>query len=96
MKSVWPQDAYHFMMCQRIGCVPTGIIGFGIRCVASPMRTPSPPQKITTFIAALPCALTNRSRAPSPGSMTVACAGSGRSACRPTRRRTRAGSRSRR
>ena len=51
MKSVCPHDAYHFMMCQRIGRLPTVIIGFGIRCVASPMRTPRPPQKITTFIA---------------------------------------------
>ena len=49
MKSVCPQDAYHFMMCQRIGCVPIAIMGFGMRCVASPMRTPSPPQKMTTF-----------------------------------------------
>ena len=37
------------MMCQRIGFPPISIIGFGMRCVSSPMRTPSPPQKITTF-----------------------------------------------
>ncbi len=38
------------MMCQRIGRPPISIIGFGIRWVASPIRTPRPPQKITTFI----------------------------------------------
>ena len=30
------------------------IIGFGIRWVSSPIRTPSPPQKITTFIGVAP------------------------------------------
>ena len=30
-----------------------GIIGLGIRCVSSPMRTPSPPQKMTTFMVSL-------------------------------------------
>ena len=39
------------MMCQRIGRLPIRIIGFGMRCVSSPIRTPRPPQKITTFIA---------------------------------------------
>src|SRR5262249_17102039 len=38
------------MMCQRIGRPPMSIIGFGTRRVSSPMRTPNPPQKITTFI----------------------------------------------
>src|SRR5262245_6850594 len=38
------------MMCQRIGRFPTGIIGFGVRWVSSPIRTPKPPQKMTTFI----------------------------------------------
>src|SRR6187200_3039995 len=42
------------MMCHRIGREPTWIIGFGIRCVASPMRTPMPPQKMTTFISLSP------------------------------------------
>src|ERR671919_498009 len=49
MKSSCPHDAYHFMMCQRIGRFPTVIIGLGIRCVSSPIRTPRPPQKTTTF-----------------------------------------------
>ena len=31
MNSVCPQDAYHLMMCQRIGWLPIGIIGFGMR-----------------------------------------------------------------
>jgi glycosyltransferase involved in cell wall biosynthesis len=43
-------EAYHFMMCHRIGRDPTWIMGFGTVCVASPMRTPSPPQKTTTFM----------------------------------------------
>ena len=36
-------------MCQRIGLPPISIIGFGMRWVSSPMRTPRPPQKMTTF-----------------------------------------------
>ena len=32
--------------------MPIRIIGFGIRWVSSPMRTPSPPQKMTTFMNA--------------------------------------------
>src|SRR5712691_696860 len=41
------------MMCQRIGLSPIGIIGFGTRADVSPIRSPSPPQKITIFIAVL-------------------------------------------
>ncbi len=54
------------MISQRIGRLPMRIIGFGIRCVSSPMRTPSPPQKMTTFIGAAPV------QAAEPGSKIVA------------------------
>jgi hypothetical protein len=37
------------MMCQRIGRLPIGIIGFGSTSEASRIRRPLPPQKITTF-----------------------------------------------
>ena len=50
------------------------IIGFGMRWVASPIRTPMPPQKMTTFMRAraqLPRAQTFAVRR-CPGSMTVA------------------------
>ena len=54
------------MISQRIGRLPMGIIGLGIRWVSSPMRTPSPPQKMTTFIAPPP------PRVAVPGSNVVA------------------------
>ena len=57
MNSVCPQPAYQLHDVQRIGSPPTGIIGFGMRWVASPMRTPMPPQKMTTFIPAPNCSL---------------------------------------
>ena len=72
MKSVCPHDAYHFMMCQRIGWVPTVIIGFGMRWVASPMRTPMPPQKMTTFTRRSRASPSRVARALAPGSITVA------------------------
>src|SRR4030095_3459398 len=38
------------MICQSIGLPPISIIGFGLRCVSSPIRVPKPPARITTFI----------------------------------------------
>src|SRR5215470_18005491 len=38
------------MICHRIGCEPTGIIGLGMFSEYSRMRIPRPPQKSTTFI----------------------------------------------
>ena len=49
-------------MCQRIGRLPIRIIGFGIRWVSSPMRTPRPPQKMTTFTARRPPLRRSRAR----------------------------------
>jgi hypothetical protein len=38
------------MMCHKIGCEPTGIIGLGMLSEYSRIRVPRPPQKSTTFI----------------------------------------------
>src|SRR3954451_11562776 len=40
------------MMCQSSGLAPISIIGFGRSSVSSLMRVPSPPARITAFIAA--------------------------------------------
>src|SRR6516164_1833995 len=48
MKSVKPWWAYDFMMCQRTGRSPIGIIGLGASSATSRMRVPIPPHKITT------------------------------------------------
>ena len=42
------------MMCQRIGRSPIGIMGFGMLSESGPMRSPSPPQKRTSFTPASP------------------------------------------
>src|SRR6185369_2289296 len=42
------------MICQRIGLPPISTIGFGRTTVSSLRRVPSPPARITTFIALLP------------------------------------------
>src|SRR5450631_3299027 len=39
------------MMCQRIGLPPISIIGLGFRLLSSEMRVPSPPARMTTFMA---------------------------------------------
>ena len=41
------------MICQRIGCSPISIIGFGFKWLSSLIRVPNPPANITTFIALL-------------------------------------------
>src|SRR5256885_886111 len=50
MNSLMPCAEYIFMMCHRIGLPPISIMGFGLRCVSSEMRVPSPPTRITAFI----------------------------------------------
>ena len=73
------------MMCQRIGRPPISIIGFGMRCVASPIRTPKPPQKITTFTDLPPgCYIVDRSSAASVLKSTTE-----RERCHQRRHRTR-------
>ena len=39
------------MMCQRIGCPPISIIGFGTSDVSSDMRVPNPPASRIVFMA---------------------------------------------
>jgi len=41
---------YDFMMCQRMGCLPTSTIGLGRYSVSSLILTPIPPARMTTFI----------------------------------------------
>src|SRR6185437_1530503 len=38
------------MMCQRMGRLPIGAIGFGMTSLTSRKRVPRPPHKIATFI----------------------------------------------
>ena len=45
------------MMCHRIGRPPISTIGFGRTSVSSDRRVPSPPARITTFIAHTVCDL---------------------------------------
>src|SRR6185437_6054822 len=45
-KPAAPKD---FMMCQRIGLWPIGIIGFGILSATSRMRVPNPPHNKIVF-----------------------------------------------
>ena len=39
------------MMCHKIGLLPISIMGLGFKWVSSLSRVPSPPAKITAFIA---------------------------------------------
>src|SRR4051794_22873763 len=48
------------MMCQRIGQPPISTIGLGRTLVSSARRVPSPPAKMTSFIAWLPVQGTQR------------------------------------
>ena len=52
------------MTCQRIGRLPTGIIGLGATSDASRIRRPCPPQKMTTFTAPPPPESGRRSAPP--------------------------------
>src|SRR5258708_16644586 len=52
-KSVKPCSAKPFMMCQRMGRPPMGIIGLGMSSATSRMRVPWPPHRITTCMPPL-------------------------------------------
>ena len=49
MKSLCPQGRVVLHDVPEDRPPPIVIIGFGMLCVASPMRMPRPPQKMTTF-----------------------------------------------
>src|SRR3954447_16051673 len=46
-----PCAEYIFMMCQSIGLPPISTIGLGLTVVSSESREPSPPARITAFMA---------------------------------------------